>query len=57
MTEQEAPYLPIAIGFYLLALPMLVAVFLAEGPAGAWTNGLAAAIFALLGFSLQRKAR
>ncbi len=57
MTEQEAPYLPIAVGFYLLALPMLIAVILAETVAGAWTNGIAAAVFALLGFTLQRKAR
>jgi hypothetical protein len=57
VTEQEAPYLPIAIGFYLLALPMLVSVFLAEAPAGAWTNGIAALVFAALGLALQRKAR
>ncbi len=57
MTEQEAPYLPIAIGFYLLSLPLVVAIFLAEGAAGAWTNAIAALIFCALGLSLQRKAR
>ncbi len=57
MTEQEAPYLPIAIGFYLLAVPLVIAIFLAEGPAGAWTNGFGALLFCGLGILLHRKAR
>ena len=57
MTEQEASYLPIAIGFYLLALPLIVAIFVTDSPAGAWTNGLGALLFCVLGLVLQRKTR
>jgi len=57
MNETRSPYLPIAIGFYLLALPLVVAVFLAGSAAGAWTNGIAAFVMMALGALLQRRGR
>lgn len=51
------PYRPIAVGFYLLSLPLWLAVFLAGDRTGRWTNGLAAALFLALGFLLDRKRR
>ncbi len=55
MPETDRPYLPIAIGFYLLAVPLVVSVFLAERPAGAWTNAIAGLVMVALGFALQRR--
>ena len=46
---KSSPYTPIAVGFWLLALPLLLAIFLADSAAGAWTNGIAAAVMLLLG--------
>jgi hypothetical protein len=44
------PYLPIAVGFYLLALPLVAsAVFVASEPTGRIANGAGAVVFALLG--------
>ncbi len=57
MTDTERPYLPIAVGFYLLALPLAVAVFLAGSAAGAWTNGIAASVMLGLGLLRHRFAR
>lgn len=52
-SKSPRPYLPIAIGFYLLALPLAAAAILASS--GFWVNGAAAATLALLGFLLHRK--
>lgn len=56
-TSEVRPFRPIAIGFYLLALPLLVAIFLAEAPSGRWTNGIAAAVMVVCGLLLDRRAR
>jgi len=48
------PYLPIAVGFYLLALPLAVAA-LFGGP-GSWVNWAAAATLLGLGLLLHRKS-
>jgi len=48
------PYRPIAVGFVLLALPLWIGVFLAASAAGAWANGIAAAVMTLLGVALLR---
>lgn len=55
--EKPRPYLPIAIGFYLLALPLAVAALFVRGggSAGAWVNGAAAAMLVALGLLLHRK--
>lgn len=55
--SRASPYLPIAVGFYLLALPLVVAIFLAESRAGGWTNGIAAAVMVACGLLLQRRPR
>ena len=47
--RDQNPILPIAIGFYLLSLPLWVAVALAPTPTGKWTNGAAAALLLVLG--------
>jgi hypothetical protein len=57
MPDTQNPYLPIAIGFHLLALPLLVAIFLADSRAGGWTNGIAAGVMILCGLLLQRRPR
>jgi len=49
------PYRPIAVGFFLLALPLWVAVFLADRAAGAWTNAVAAAVMTGLGVLVARR--
>jgi hypothetical protein len=46
----SSPYAPVAVGFWLLALPLIVSIFLADSRAGAWTNGIAAAVMVTLGF-------
>jgi hypothetical protein len=53
----RSPYAPMAAGFFLLALPLVLAAILAESPTGAFANGLAAALFAGLGgvLALLRK--
>ena len=48
------PYRPIAVGFYLLALPLFVAVLLADSAAGRWTNIAVGAVMVFLGFILHR---
>lgn len=57
MPESSSPYVPIAVGFYLLALPLVVAIFLADSTAGGWTNGIAAAVMVACGALLQRRSR
>ncbi len=52
--SRERPYLPMAIGFHLLALPLFVAVFLAQGGAGRWANGLCGLAMVAVGLVLQR---
>jgi hypothetical protein len=51
------PILPIAIGFYLLALPLWVAIALAPTPTGRWTNAAAALLLSLLGVATQLRRR
>jgi len=53
----ENPYLAIAVGFYLLALPLVVSSFLAETTPGRVTTGVAAAVFIGLGLLLQVRYR
>lgn len=43
------PYRPIAVGFVLLALPLWVAIGLAENTSGRVANAAAAAVMTLLG--------
>lgn len=52
----DATVMPIAIGFYLLAVPLVVAIFLAETAAGRWTNVVAAVVMLLCGVLVHRKA-
>lgn len=49
--------MPIAVGFYLLALPLVVAIFLAEGAVGQWTNAAAAVVMIGCGFAVHRRAK
>jgi hypothetical protein len=53
----EHPYLAIAVGFYLLALPLVVSSVLAQTTPGRVTTGVAAAVFIGIGFLLQRRYR
>jgi hypothetical protein len=46
--------MPIAVGFYLLALPLFVAVLLADTAIGRWTNIAVGAVMVLLGLVLHR---
>ena len=49
----DRPYRPIAVGFFLLAVPLaLTAVVVAEETTGRLANGLPAVVFVLLGCSL-----
>jgi hypothetical protein len=56
-TPSENRYLPIAVGFFLLAAPLVVAVFLAETAAGQITNAAAASIMVGLGLLLSWRRR
>lgn len=47
-------FAPIAVGFFALALPLVVAAFFAGRTAGAVANLLCAALFVLLGGMLLR---
>jgi hypothetical protein len=51
----QNPILPIAVGFYLLSLPLWVAVFLAQDASGKWTNAVAASLMVGLGLLLHRR--
>ena len=55
--DRGAPFRPIAWGFYLLSLPLWVAVWLAQTSAAAWANALAAAVMTALGLLLSRRSR
>ena len=55
MDDEKNRYLPIAIGFYLLAAPLAAAVFLAHSLTGKLTNAVAAAAMAGLGLLLHRR--
>jgi len=57
MPESTSSYRPIAIGFHLLSVPLVVAIFVAPEPTGAWTNAIAAAAMVACGLLLQWKAR
>ena len=57
MSATPSPYVPISIGFYLLALPLVVAIFLADNHAGRWTNGIAAVVMVGCGLLLHRSPR
>ena len=49
-------HLPIAIGFYLLAAPLVVAVFLSTNAVGVWTNAVAAVVLLGLGVVLNTRS-
>ncbi len=51
--SSRRPYLPIAVGFYLLAAPLAVATLF--GGAGAPANAAAAALLVVLGAILSRR--
>ena len=57
MSATTSPYVPISIGFYLLAIPLVVAIFLSDSRAGGWTNGIAAAVMVACGLLLHRRPR
>ena len=49
--KRENPYLPIAVGFFLLAIPMIVALFLVED--GRTTIAVVAAVMLFFGLILS----
>jgi hypothetical protein len=49
MLESRAPYRPIAVGFHLLAVPLVLAVFLEATTFGRIANAVAAAVMIGLG--------
>lgn len=55
--SRERPYRPMAIGFHLLALPLFVAIFLADDAVGRWTDFAAGAAMVAIGVVLQRLER
>ncbi len=57
MNANARPYLPIAVGFHLLALPLLVAIVIEPGTVGRVTNGIAALVMVGLGLLLQRSSK
>ncbi len=52
-----APVLPIAIGFYLLSLPLWIGILLSADATGAWANAGAAALMVALGGVIQWRGR
>ena len=55
--DTSRPYMPIAVGFYLLALPFFVAaVFLSDTDAVLYTNISAGGVMAALGVMLHWRA-
>ena len=55
--QRRAAFRPIAVGFVLLALPLWIAVGLADSGAGSWANAAAAAVMTVLGVLLYVRAR
>jgi hypothetical protein len=53
----ERPYLPMAVGFHLLALPLFVAIFLAKDSVGRVTDAVCGLVLVGLGLLLQRRRR
>jgi len=49
------PYTPIAVGFLLLSIPLVISIALSETNAGRWTNALAAIIMVGFGMTLLRR--
>ncbi len=54
MTDRTV--MPIAVGFYLLAVPLLVAIVISDNAAGRWTNAIAAAVMIGLGVAVHRRS-
>lgn len=52
--SRDDTYRPIAVGFFLLSLPLWISVALAENSAGMWTNAAAAAVMTGLGVLVFR---
>ena len=50
---RHSAYTPIAVGFWLLSLPLWLSVFLSDSAAGSWTNGIAASVMVLLGLLVR----
>lgn len=57
MTAKERPYLPIAIGFYLLGLPLWGIALYAATRAEAWTDAISGAVLVVCGLLLHWRAR
>lgn len=58
MEPQESnPVLPIAIGFYLLSIPLWIGILLSRESSGALANAGAAAVMVALGLWIQRRGR
>lgn len=57
MNAIDRPYLPIAVGFHLLAVPLVVAILIEPSTVGRVTNGIAAAVMIGLGLLLQRSPK
>ena len=55
--DSAISYRPIAVGFVLLALPLLIAIVLSEDAPGRWANGAAGGLMLLLGALLWRRGR
>jgi len=49
------PYLPIAVGFYLLGLPLFAVAAFAASATEAWTNAAVGAVLVGLGAVLHRR--
>jgi len=57
MKPIERPYLPIAIGFYLLGAPLLgLALLGSGGRAAVWTNAVMGTVLVVLGALLHRRS-
>jgi hypothetical protein len=56
-SPQRNPYRPIAVGFFLLALPLFVAIGLADTAAGRWTNAGVGGLLVFLGLLLFGRGR
>ena len=53
MSAKDRPYLPIAVGFYLLGLPLFGVAFFASSRAEAWTDAVVGAVLLACGLALH----
>ena len=53
--DQGASYTPIAVGFFLLSVPLWISIALAESTAGRVTNAVAALVMVAFGALVLRR--